>query len=67
MAEKITVTAETYGNDCEESDVIVVRVDGVEVGAYCIVEDAERERLIMKRMVEAIATAAKSGAEVCDG
>src|SRR5690606_29223033 len=50
----ITVTAETYGAHDDGPDVIAVRVDGREVGAYCIADDAEAERASMERMVRAI-------------
>jgi len=60
----ITVTAETYGAHDDGPDVIVVRVDGREVGAYCIADDAEAERVSMERMARAIYRAGmREGAE----
>jgi len=50
----VTVTAETYGAHDGGPDVIVVRVDDREVGAYCIADDVEEERANMERMVRAI-------------
>jgi|SRR5690606_28640959 len=60
----VTVTSETYGAHDDGPDVIVVHVDGREVGAYCIADDAEAERASMERMVRAIYRAGmREGAE----
>lgn len=58
----ITVTIEDYGDE----DVIVVCIDGKEIGAYCIVDNAEAEKESMQKFVDAIAAYARAGGCGCD-
>lgn len=57
MSQRVTVTCEAFGLD-DDPDVIVVRIDGAEVGAYCIADDPEAERQSMERMVRLVQAAA---------
>ena len=49
-----TVTADDLSGNGDGDDAIVVRVNGREVGSYCIVEDARRERWLQEKTVLAI-------------
>ena len=55
---RVAVELDTYGTHDEGADVVVVRLDGQELGAWCIADSAEAERASMETMVRAVERAA---------